>query len=163
MCNFLFSKLRTRGRIFCKRITTVCDNHTKLSNYHQFWQWGSPFTATRLGPVVTYVLIGILNGPGEWQGKRKDCGPTRIRTPVTSLTGPSWLITLAKSITYSKKSPTALISCCNKRTDQPEDLMVTSQHLKGIQYNILLCEEYILHSRRFIKQSINGNNPQTAR
>jgi hypothetical protein len=152
-----------RARRFYERITTVCDDHTKLSNYHQFWQWGSQFIATHLGPTVTFRLIGILNGSAEWQGKQKDCGPTRIRTPVTSLTGLSWLITLVKSITYSKKSLIALTSCYNKRTDQPEDLMVTSQHLKGIQYNILLCEEYILHSRRFIKQSINGNNPQTAR
>lgn len=95
--------------------------------------------------------------------KKKDCDPTRTRTPITFLAGLSSLITKANSITYSTKSLIALKSCYNKRKDQPEDLMVTSQHLKRIQYNILLCEEYVLHSRRFIKQSINGNNPQTAR
>jgi hypothetical protein len=152
-----------KGRRFYIRNTTVCDNHTKLSDYHQFWQWGPPFIATHLGPIVTFVLIRLLNGSGEWQGKKKDCDPTRTRTPITFLAGSSSLITKANSITNSTNSLNALISCYNIRTDQPEDLMVTSQHLKWIQYNILLCQEYVFHSRRFIKQSINGNNPQAAR
>lgn len=68
------SEFRTRGRRFYERITTVCDNHTKLSNYHQFWQWGSPFIATHLGPTVTFILIGILMDQESDKEKEKIVG-----------------------------------------------------------------------------------------